>query len=405
MLTISRWLTLVLQARIQDFVPLRQDFLDEFVRFDGPEHDLYEGTVTCKQCNCRPALIRCRECDRRELYCSQCIVDRHRDLALHTLQVHSIQYLMELDQANLPRAIAMGRQEVCEDVSAGSRARGTARPLRREMREAAQAYSMHFGSPRQRDTRHLCKLLRVSGRRRVLRLRMDTALPPRVVPGNDDTLQNRLYVSAARHVPRDKFPEQDQRVRPLEVNRTAYGQLWWTRLGELKLLSIHFFRAHRARYSTFYRIAIDRYPTSCESGAICNRSSVRDEPTIPMARLVRRKANSLLNARPVRIPARTSRKVGRTRPRLSSTFRSFLRSQYRASFTEYMCRWLYTLFLMMDANFRAKCKDRGLDDFELSPGWSYFVEEDKYMAHVRQQGDQTEVRVRLTPADRRLKRN
>lgn len=70
-----------------------------------------------------------------------------------------------------------------------------------------------------------------------------------------------------------------------------------------------------------------------------------------------------------------------------------------------MCRWLYTLFLMMDANFRAKCKDRGLDDFELSPGWSYFVEEDKYMAHVRQQGDQTEVRVRLTPADRRLKRN
>ncbi|RDX40145.1 hypothetical protein OH76DRAFT_1423890 [Lentinus brumalis] len=53
-------------------------------------------------------------------------------------------------------------------------------------------------------------------------------------------------------------------------------------------------------------------------------------------------------------------------------------------------RWLYTLFLMLDANFRAKCKARGLDDYELGPGWSYFVEETKYQAHLKRHGAQKE---------------
>lgn len=54
--------------------------------------------------------------------------------------------------------------------------------------------------------------------------------------------------------------------------------------------------------------------------------------------------------------------------------------------------WLYTLFLMLDANFRAKCKARGLDDLELGSGWSYFVEETAYQAHLAKYGEQTEVR-------------
>ncbi|RDX40776.1 hypothetical protein OH76DRAFT_1489992 [Lentinus brumalis] len=53
-------------------------------------------------------------------------------------------------------------------------------------------------------------------------------------------------------------------------------------------------------------------------------------------------------------------------------------------------RWLYTLFLMLDANFRAKCKARGLDPFELGPGWSYFVEETGYQAHLKRCGAQKE---------------
>ncbi|KAI0702101.1 hypothetical protein C8Q76DRAFT_802395 [Earliella scabrosa] len=45
-------------------------------------------------------------------------------------------------------------------------------------------------------------------------------------------------------------------------------------------------------------------------------------------------------------------------------------------------RWLYVLFIMVDANFRARCKDRGPKDFELGGGWQYFVDEKPYMTHV-----------------------
>ncbi|KAH9894841.1 hypothetical protein C8Q73DRAFT_645213, partial [Cubamyces lactineus] len=53
-------------------------------------------------------------------------------------------------------------------------------------------------------------------------------------------------------------------------------------------------------------------------------------------------------------------------------------------------RWLYTLFLMIDANFRARCKDRNLDPFELAPGWSYYVEESSYQTHLKNTIDRKE---------------
>ena len=49
------------------------------------------------------------------------------------------------------------------------------------------------------------------------------------------------------------------------------------------------------------------------------------------------------------------------------------------------------MFLMIDANFRARLKDRGFDDVELAPGWAYYVEETAYQAHLASAGDQTEV--------------
>ncbi|PIL29361.1 hypothetical protein GSI_09412 [Ganoderma sinense ZZ0214-1] len=54
-------------------------------------------------------------------------------------------------------------------------------------------------------------------------------------------------------------------------------------------------------------------------------------------------------------------------------------------------KWLYTLFLMMDANFRARCKDRGFDDIELAPGWAYYVEEKTYQAHILSRANEKEV--------------
>ncbi len=54
---------------------------------------------------------------------------------------------------------------------------------------------------------------------------------------------------------------------------------------------------------------------------------------------------------------------------------------------------MYTLFLMMDANFRARCKDRGFDDIQLASGWSYYVEETRYQQHLdARSGDRQDVR-------------
>jgi len=49
------------------------------------------------------------------------------------------------------------------------------------------------------------------------------------------------------------------------------------------------------------------------------------------------------------------------------------------------------LILAMDANFKLKCKDRGINDVELAPGWAYFVEQNCYMAHLKDHVDEPEV--------------
>lgn len=58
-----------------------------------------------------------------------------------------------------------------------------------------------------------------------------------------------------------------------------------------------------------------------------------------------------------------------------------------------LCRFLYTLFLAVDANFKLKGKDRGINDPELALGWASFVEEDRYQEHIAQYVNQPEVRV------------
>lgn len=48
------------------------------------------------------------------------------------------------------------------------------------------------------------------------------------------------------------------------------------------------------------------------------------------------------------------------------------------------CRWLYHLFLGIDANFQLKCKDISNEksDPSLSKGWSYFVKETNFKKHL-----------------------
>lgn len=55
------------------------------------------------------------------------------------------------------------------------------------------------------------------------------------------------------------------------------------------------------------------------------------------------------------------------------------------------CRWLDTEYVMLDANFRLKSKQRNLVDPPLGGGLAYYVDNADYMAHVHACGAQTEV--------------
>lgn len=55
------------------------------------------------------------------------------------------------------------------------------------------------------------------------------------------------------------------------------------------------------------------------------------------------------------------------------------------------CRWLYSLFLAVDANFRLKLKNRKIKDPEIGSGWAYFVENSRYIEHISQSFEDAEV--------------
>ena len=54
-------------------------------------------------------------------------------------------------------------------------------------------------------------------------------------------------------------------------------------------------------------------------------------------------------------------------------------------------RWLYSLFLAVDANFRLKLKDQKIKDPEIGSGWAYFVENSRYVEHISQNTNDVEV--------------
>ena len=62
----------------------------------------------------------------------------------------------------------------------------------------------------------------------------------------------------------------------------------------------------------------------------------------------------------------------------------------------YPSRFLYTLFIAVDANFKLKGKERHLTDVELMPGWGAYVPEAAYQNHFANYVDQPEVRTEQT---------
>jgi hypothetical protein len=77
-------------------------------------------------------------------------------------------------------------------------------------------------------------------------------------------------------------------------------------------------------------------------------------------------------------------------PRIERIFLSYFMLQH--SMTIYH-RWLYSLFIAIDANFRLKLKTRGIKDPELGSGLAYFVNTMKFEEHLKSRIDEDEVSI------------
>ena len=69
-------------------------------------------------------------------------------------------------------------------------------------------------------------------------------------------------------------------------------------------------------------------------------------------------------------------------------------------------RFLYALFVALDANFRLKRKDISSEEKDpgLGNGWAFYCEVEKYMGHVKKNWNQTQ-EVRLPGVDSEFSAN
>jgi hypothetical protein len=119
-------------------------------------------------------------------------------------------------------------------------------------------------------------------------------------------------------------------------------------------------------------------PLQSVYGATSRCSSAAVADTFPKVSMQHRAAHLQLSARHVRIQARIYRTAGKQNRNPNGTSKS-VHSNIKYS---HYHRWIYALFLAIDACFRLKLKDRGIDDARLGSGWSYFVNNEEYHAHL-----------------------
>ena len=91
----------------------------------------------------------------------------------------------------------------------------------------------------------------------------------------------------------------------------------------------------------------------------------------------------------VRVRVLTCLRVGKIRQTSrSELFFSCLRI---AVLIEHQSRFIYALFIAVDANFRLKSKDKAANDLSLGSGIAYFVDNGPYKSYLDEVGPQVEV--------------
>ncbi len=79
---------------------------------------------------------------------------------------------------------------------------------------------------------------------------------------------------------------------------------------------------------------------------------------------------------------------------MKSTSKSAVLYRINELTNEYLfSRWFETEFVMVDANFRLRCKERNITDLPLTDGLAYYVQYGPYKAYIATVGPQTEMNV------------
>ncbi|KAI0741518.1 hypothetical protein C8Q80DRAFT_1221541 [Daedaleopsis nitida] len=322
--------TIIDTRSYQEWLPLRQEFLDELLRFHGGEHAVDTGDACCATCE-EPSssLLHCVDCASRTVHCPNCILIAHKHLPLHKLEQWNTKMWVKRELRDLGLVVQLGH----DGLKCPHPAENTQRLV------IGDVSGIHQVQVR------FCKCLNAE----------------------------------------DEFTHQWVQVFrtgwfPAMTNRPAMAFTF-------RMLSAFHELNLWAKMNLYdYWHSLERLTDNTGSGARLNRYTQATH----VMRLWRHLTSLKRGARahdPSGARGTQDGQLALECPACSQPGKN-LPDGWESAPPE--TRWIYTLFLMLDANFRAKLKDRGLEDIELSPGWSYYVENAKFKSHVQSIGIQSE---------------
>ncbi len=84
------------QEKIREFIPLREEFLEELLRFYGGEAPVDTEQVPCAACGLKSGVYRCASCTSRRVLCKDCVLEKHTYLPLHRIEVRPSRFVSVL---------------------------------------------------------------------------------------------------------------------------------------------------------------------------------------------------------------------------------------------------------------------------------------------------------------------
>ncbi|KAH9884045.1 hypothetical protein C8Q73DRAFT_661408, partial [Cubamyces lactineus] len=306
--------------KVREWLPLRQEYLDELLRRCGRRAESFD---ICAECKTSGSCYRCLDCRRPRPLCSACILINHRDAPLHRPEFWNGSYFEPAELSALGLVVELGHDgNQCPDPS----------PL-------ADILVYH-----------------VNGYHKV---RVSTCTCTKTHSEPLPAWQQFLRA--------DWFPATT--TRPSTAFTFDVLDLFHHLTHQSKANAYDFFHTLHRRTSN---------AGSCQ------------HPFAHVARLWRHLQQLKWAGRgqdPSGVAATPPGSVTVICPACPQPGKN-LPEGWELSPPEKM--WLYTLYLMMDANFRCRCKDRGLDDVNMAPGWSYYVEQSRFHEHVARACDREE---------------